>query len=255
MSALDRRLLEVAGLTASGAAAIISKSRQAVAKGIRGETAYFGETDLRLISENVGNQSPVLRERFLEAIEEDFGDLANRLRAATATSGLMDAIAGAKRIWLILPDFVQSRLSQPQAYDGVIKAIKGQFGTVDVIAFCDRLDTRTSIEREFMDEEWFETRSLAITQCDLVALLLPMVVVNPHQNPRCYVLSQSGFVDLSPHEAAGRVNAFSAAVTNKFRQAPVEREQPERRPFNLLVAEAKEVLDARVEKTDFALFG
>lgn len=247
MSEADRHLLQAAGLSPSKVARFLHKSRQAVSRGVRGDADYFSDADLSKLNDEIGRQSSYLQARFQQAVGEAFGNLASRLQASAATGGLIDGIGRASRLWLILPDFVQGRLNQADSFRTLLDSVKGRESDGDrrpeVISFCDTAQTRAAIEAEF-DESWFRIRRFAVLQCDLIAMLPSMVVIDPQSDPQCYVLSESGFVGLAPNVAAGRVSAIAAEVAKKIAPAPAASDQAGAKPFNLIAASTTEVLAA-----------
>ncbi len=247
MSEVDRRLLQAAGLSPSKVARLLDKSRQAVSRGIRGEADYLSEADLAKMNEEIGRQSSFLQARFQHAVGEAFGNLVGRLRASAANGNLIEGLKRATRLWLIVPDFVQGRLNQPESFRTLLDTVKSRKvegeKRPEVIAFCDTAQTRTAIEAEF-DDSWFRIRRFAVLQCDLVAMLPSMVVVDPQYDPQCYILSDGGFVGLAPHEAAGRVSAIAAEVAKKMQPADSGSKGGGTKPFNLIAAGTTEVLAA-----------
>lgn len=251
MSSLDKRLLEATGLPASKIAELLNKTRQAVSKGINGTSDYFKDDDLAVLNVELGKQSPYVQARFQEALG---GELAERMKAATSTSGLVSAIGEAKYVWLILPDFVQSYAAQPTAYDAIFEEVNKHAPVA--IAFFETQSSGFEITQKF-DEKLHRQKRCAMLRIDLVATLPPMVVINPQDAPQCYVLSSSGFVAMAPYDSAGRVAALAAAISPKFERPPAKggKATEYRRPFDIRRPDAVSVIDAmRSDQPDAQAF-
>lgn len=213
MSVRDKRLLDAAEISASEAAAMLERSRQAVSKGVRSQRDYFSENEVVQLYRGIAPERPGARQRFREAL----GGLAARLEIATADTDFEAALIEASRAWLILPDFVQALHDRPEDYRSLLTKLKDS-ERLEVIAFCDRRDGINAIGREF-SPSWFEDERLAAVLCDVIETQTPMVILNPHLTPRCFVFARYGLAPLDTREAVRLVNALAARVVAKMSQA------------------------------------
>jgi hypothetical protein len=256
LSEQDRELLIKAGLSAAKVAKILNRSRQAVSKGIAAETDYLTPKTLVELREGVGQLYPEVVAPLQEGISDKLRDLAERLGSSVPDQvGMAATISQAHRLWLILPGFSDSFARQRDHYYALIHMIDqrrpGQDGSsqLEVVVFCDR--NRAEIEDHFA-ASWFETRHLAVVQCELVQQIFsPIEVVNPHLDggTACYTLAKNGFEPLEPDVARSRVSHFAELVSEKIREKTHTTGQPGAgRSVNVLTAPPAVLLDVGLDR-------
>jgi hypothetical protein len=253
LSKLDRELLISAGLSPAKAARILGRSRQAVSKGIAGESDYLTPDNLLALKDGVQDAYPENVEPFQDAVGTLFRSLAERLGSSMPDKvGLKATVAAADRLWLILPGYTTGFEKQPAPYIELFQMIdqrrpgQARDSQLEVVAFCDK--GRADIEHQF-DLSWFNHRQLAVIQCGLVQqMFTPIIVADPHKNggTACYTLAKSGFEPLDPDIARARVSAFAEHVSEKIRCAEGLRTG---RPVNVLTAGPAVLLDAGLANT------
>lgn len=208
MSLRDVELLDAAEMSASEVASIFDRSRQAVSKGVRGPRDYFSESEVISIYTRIAPEKVGARERFRNAL----GELAARVEVATSSMEFGSAVETADRAWLILPDFVQALHDRRADYRALLDKLKSS-DHIEVVAFCDRPDGIKAIGREF-SADWYEDERIAVVLCDVINTQTPMVILNPHGTPRCFVFAAPGLVPLDSREAVRLVNALAAKVVS-----------------------------------------
>lgn len=256
MSEQDRELLIKAGLSATKVAKILNRSRQAVSKGIAAEPDYLTPNNLIELRSGVLAHHPECVEPFQDAVGEVIRDFAERLGSSVPNQlGMAATISEAHRLWLILPGFCDSFAKQRGHYYTLIHLIdqlrpgRDADTQLEIVAFCDR--NRVEIEEQFAPS-WFETRHLAVVQCELVQQIFsPIVVVNPHLDggTACYTLARNGFEPLDPDVARSRVSEFAEHVSEKIREKTrLSGQTRTGRPVNVLTAAPAVLLDAGLDR-------
>jgi hypothetical protein len=138
---------------------------------------------------------------------------------------------------------VQGQYDRPKTYGDLLNRLTA-LETIEVVAFCDRLDGQMAFARHF-DSRWFDERRLAVMPCALVSAWPVMAITNPHDNPACFVLAAHGFIALDRREAVRLVNAAAAALTGGIRGASPREERDgglvTSAPFDLLGADIESI--------------
>jgi len=220
MSARDAGLLDVAALSASKAADLIGKSRQAVSRGLHLEEDYFNLGDVQRLHSAVVAKRPELKERIADYIRENYKALEKYVGGTPVDIDLQTAIATASSAWLFTADYMNLSVREPHLHQAIVDIIKNR--NIEFTAFVNGEVDKERFRRaaaENAPTPKKNDRIFVYDKCNFINAMPTMLLFNP-RTPTAFMMGVNDWYKMNQIEIRRILDGLYDELQNTHANKP-----------------------------------